>query len=171
VVEKSKSSPEHLMEVFDFTPEDLEANAAGTLSEREQLKLINEQKLHRVLLLFPLITGISLLAIGLFDGVYLLFCPGLFAVMLSLLFGLALVYQDISAMSKVYSICGTVMLKNYEEISHLYINHVEFTLTPNKGHALVDGEAYCIYYTKYMGLSNRILSIQQLSKPKEAFFE
>jgi hypothetical protein len=167
---KSKSTPESLMEAFNFTAEDLAANTAGMLTEQQRLGLINQNASTKVLIFFVMLgMGITFILAGIAQTFYVFMCLGTIVGFIGLGFLINL-FLNAARKQQIIMLCGTVSLIDRLEINLLTIEKEVFQISQRQLASLIEGETYCIYYVKASD-RERIMSIQHFSKPKEAFFE
>jgi hypothetical protein len=159
-----------LASALKFTPEDLEANRNGRMSEAQR-KPYAVPQVSRIAIY--VILGHALLLVGIFGAIAIVVNePALWGILL-LVAGLALlpffvsrneflrrpVVQDDVNRGKVARVCGVVELPMENNRYHLHIEGKQFrNLTLKVWGAFRPNQAYCIYY---LPQSSIILSAEE----------
>lgn len=175
-------SQEHLMQVFDFSPEDLQANIDGYLTERQHRKL-KAQYSPFSLSLFLVVLGAGGLVCA---AEYFTILYGLFCVMvLVFIFGMGFVNwlelkRDLEQ-NEVGITCGNIAksMMGYSNgmdwaaqrspraAQFIMINHNRFYVNRIQYEAMLDGDPYCFYYTPS---TRYILSVTPMRAVAPDFF-
>jgi len=167
-MDKPKSSSDHLMEAFNFTPEDLAVNGEGELSIVQWHRL----KVRGIPSFTVLGMGLFGIAISLLlkdEGIAFI---AIFASILSTLY--CLYYGRALYRNEVYSVCGKI--KKFEKVGRpsiperrsIFVHDQFFTISVKQFEVLQEENHYCAYYVPG---SERILSIQLVALSKEDLFE